>query len=54
MQINNIEKTFDIINKNLNNKQLNNSYKNQILKAKEWCKKYEVDINSQSIYINPI
>ena len=54
IQIDNIEKTFSIINKHFNSKQLKESYKNQILKAVEWCRKYEVDINSNSTYINPI
>ena len=54
MQVENIKKTFDIINKNLNNKELSESYKNQITKAINWCKKYEIKINTQSTFVNQV
>jgi 23S rRNA U2552 (ribose-2'-O)-methylase RlmE/FtsJ len=54
MQVENIKKTFNIINKNLNSKEMGESYKNQITKAINWCKKYEIKINNQSTFVNQV
>lgn len=51
-QIETIEYTLNLIEKNKNLSFLNQIIENQVNKAKEWCKKYNVKINYRSSFVN--
>ena len=50
MQINSIEYIINIIKNKLSKNEYHDTLKDQVFKAIEWCEKYHVPINENSIY----
>ncbi len=51
LQKNNISKTLNIINESQNLKKLNNIIKYQTQKAIDWCNRYNINVNYNSVFI---
>ena len=49
-QLKSINSIIHIIENKLSKNEYHNTLKDQVLKATQWCKKYKVQINKNSIY----